>query len=161
MISPSLHPEPVRAACEPRGRWGFGLTRRTVALLIFGFAWLIPGFWDGRLAYAMLAWDALVLLAAALDGLRLPKPAQFIAERSWSNAPALDSQTEIELIIENRGPMIVECSLVDDLPVALVESPVTHHLTVLHRRLPSAGPARAMYSPAQTALVTGRRRPGR
>jgi uncharacterized protein (DUF58 family) len=133
MISPSLHPEPVRAACEPRGRWGFGLTRRTVALLIFGFAWLIPGFWDGRLAYAMLAWDALVLLAAALDGLRLPKPAQFIAERSWSNAPALDSQTEIELIIENRGPMIVECSLVDDLPVALVESPVTHHLTAFPR----------------------------
>jgi len=133
MISPSLHPAPVRAACERRSRLGFGLTARTIVLLVAGFAWLIPGFWNGQLAYAMLAWDGLVLLAAVLDGLRLPAANQFVAERSWSNAPALDSLTEIELTVENQGGMIVVCRLVDDLPPALVAEPGAHTLTAFPR----------------------------
>jgi uncharacterized protein (DUF58 family) len=119
----------VSAVCERRRRWSFGLTPRSIGLLLLGFVWLIPGFWDGRLAYAMLAWDALVLLFALLDGIRLPAAAQLAASRSWSNAPALDSETEIELTIENRGQMIIECRLVDDLPPALVEEPETLRLT--------------------------------
>ena len=95
MISPSLHPDPITAPCQPRRRWAFGLTPRTIWLLIAGFALLVPGFWDGRLAYSMLAWDALVLAAAFLDGRRLPRAAQLTARRTWSNAPALDSETEL------------------------------------------------------------------
>lgn len=119
MISPHFHPASVRANCEPRSRWGFGLTARSVALLIAGFAFLIPGLWDERIGYGMLAWDALVLLAALLDGLRLPKAANLVGSRSWSNAPSLDSQTEIELTVENLGGVIIECSLIDDLPLGL------------------------------------------
>jgi uncharacterized protein (DUF58 family) len=137
MISPSLHPDSVRAVCEPRRRWGFGLTPRAIGLLCVGFVWLIPGFWDGRLAYAMPAWDALVLLAALLDGLRLPRASQLSAIRSWSNAPALDSETEIELTIENHGQMIVECRLVDDLPTALIAEPLTHRL-IAYPRVPAS-----------------------
>jgi uncharacterized protein (DUF58 family) len=122
MISPSLHPEPIRAACERRSRWSFGLTGRSVTLMIAGFFLLIPGFWDERLSYAMLAWDALILIAAFLDGRRLPRADQLIAARSWSNAPALDSETEIELTIENQGSVIVDCRLVDDLPPALKDA---------------------------------------
>ncbi|HMD76213.1 MAG TPA: DUF58 domain-containing protein, partial [Terracidiphilus sp.] len=133
MISPSLHPAPVRAACQRRRRWSFGLTPRAIGLLMAGFLWLIPGFWDGRLAFAMLAWDAVVLTAALLDGLRLPRAGQLIASRSWSNAPALDSETEIELTIENQGQTIIECRLVDDLPPALVTQPSTHRLTAFPR----------------------------
>jgi len=133
MIAPSLHPETVRAACERRGRWSFGLTPRTIALLMAGFVWLIPGFWDGRLAYAMLAWDGMALLAALLDGLRLPGAAELVASREWLNAPALDSKTEIELTVENRGRTIIECRLMDDLPPALAAQPGTHRLTVFPR----------------------------
>jgi uncharacterized protein (DUF58 family) len=129
MISPSLHPAPVSAVCERRRRWSFGLTARTIGLLLIGFAWLIPGFWDGRLAYTMLAWDGLVLSFALLDGLRLPAAAQLTASRSWLNAPALGDETEIELTIENRGRMILDCRLVDDLPPALVAEPETLRLT--------------------------------
>lgn len=125
MIAPSLHPPQVRAACEPRGRWNFGLTPRSVALLIAGFAFLIPGLWDARLSFAMLAWDALVLLAALLDGLRLPRASKILASRSWSNAPSLDSQTEVELSIENHGGVILDCRLTDDLPPALAD-PTAH-----------------------------------
>jgi uncharacterized protein (DUF58 family) len=133
MIFPSLHPARVSAVCERRRRWAFGLTPRAIGLLAAGFLWLIAGFRFGRLAYVMLAWDAVVLLAALVDGLRLPRPDQLTAGRSWSNAPALDSQTEIELTIENHGRTIVECRLVDDLPPALVAEPATHRLMVFPR----------------------------
>jgi uncharacterized protein (DUF58 family) len=133
MILPSLHPTPVSAACERRQRWSFALTPRSIGLLLVGFVWLVPGFWDGRLAYAMPAWDALVLLFALLDSLRLPTPAELTASRSWSNAPALDSETEIELTIENRGRLVLDCRLVDDLPPALVTEPATHRLTAFPR----------------------------
>ncbi len=140
MISPSLHPDPISAPCERRRRWPFALTPRAIGLLLAGFVWLIPGFWDARLAWAMLAWDALVLLAALLDGLRLPSPARLTATRSWSNAPALDSETEIELSIENHGRLLLDCRLVDDLPPALVAEPKTHRLTAF-----SGIPARLRY----------------
>ena len=133
MISPSLHPEPVRAACERRRRWAFGLTPRSLGLLIAGFLLLVPGFRDARLTWAMVVFEVLVLLAALFDGLRLPRAAQLTAGRTWSNAPALDSETEIELTIENNGHMIIECRLVDDLPPALVADPATHRLTAFPR----------------------------
>src|SRR5579871_5842546 len=133
MISPSLHPEPVRAAFERRRRMGLGLTPLAIALLLFGFVWLIPGLWHWQIAFAMLAWDALILIAVLLDGLRLPPPDQFLGERSWANAPSLDSETEIELTIENRGRTIVLCRLVDDLPPALVALPATHRVTAFPR----------------------------
>jgi uncharacterized protein (DUF58 family) len=133
MIAPSLHPVPISAVCERRRRWGFGLTPRCIGLLLAGFIWLIPGFWEWRLAFAMPAWEALVLLAALLDGLRLPAPAKLTASRSWSNAPALDSETEIELTVENDGKTILDCRLVDDLPPALVAEPATLRLTAFPR----------------------------
>ena len=133
MISPSLHPDPITAVCERRRRWSFGLTGRSIGLLTAGFLLLFPGFYDPRLSYTMLVWDGLVLLAAWLDGLRLPAASQLTATRAWSNAPALDSETEIELAIENHGRTIVKCRLVDDLPPALVPEPGIHRLTAFPR----------------------------
>jgi uncharacterized protein (DUF58 family) len=81
----------------------------------------------------MLAWDALVLLMALLDGLRLPVPQQITIERIWSNAPALDSETEIELAVTQESRTILDCRLVDDLPDALVATPATHNLRAFPR----------------------------
>ncbi|MFZ0301127.1 MAG: DUF58 domain-containing protein [Terracidiphilus sp.] len=132
MIAPSLHPESIRAQAVPRGRFAYGLTQRTIWLLAVGLLLALPGFFDARLGYAMLVWDGVVLLAALADGLRLPPPRAITVERSWSNAPALDSQTEIELAVESlapeRGGTVLECSLTDDLPPALVATPATHKL---------------------------------
>jgi len=140
MIAHSLHPELVRAACERRRKLAFGLTPRTIGLLTAGFLLLIPGFYLERLSYAMLLWDGLVLLAAWLDGLRLPRASLLTAERSWSNAPALDSETEIVLVIENHGRVIVECRLLDDLPAGLAAEPVRQKVTAFPRV-----PARVRY----------------
>lgn len=125
MIAPSLHPAPVRAACERQRRSAFGLTPRAIALLCAGFLLLIPGFYVARLSYSMLLWDALLLIASLLDGARLPNAKQLIAERSWHNAPALDTEIEIEWSIENNGRTILECKLTDDLPPALSHDLVT------------------------------------
>jgi uncharacterized protein (DUF58 family) len=133
MISSSLHPEPICAACVPRGRFAFGLTQRTIWLLAAGLLFALPGFFRATWGYGMLAWDSLVLLAAVLDGLRLPLAQQISIERSWSNAPALDSETEIQLAVEHSAQTILECHLVDDLPDALVAAPATHDLRVFPR----------------------------
>ncbi|MGO9324305.1 MAG: DUF58 domain-containing protein [Terracidiphilus sp.] len=133
MISSSLHPEPVRAACKPRGRFAFGLTSRTIWLLVAGLLLALPGFFRPTWGYGMLVWDALVLLAVLLDGLRLPLAHEITIERSWSNVPSLDSETEIQLAVEHSAETILECHLVDDLPDALVAAPATRFLRAFPR----------------------------
>jgi uncharacterized protein (DUF58 family) len=134
MISPSLRPGPVHAACVPRRRFlSAGLTVRTLLLLLAGFVLLIPGFWSPRFSYAMLGWDFLVLMAALLDGMRLPRPRELTVSREWLNTPALDGETEIELTVENHGRTILECRLLDDLPPALVAEPATYRATAFPR----------------------------
>lgn len=141
MLSSSLHPEAVRAACIPRRRFvPVGLTVRTILLLLAGFLFLIPGFWNSTISYAMLAWDFLVLLAALLDGIRLPSARELTAGRDWLNTPAIEGETEIELSIENHGRTSLDCRLVDDLPAALVSEPATHRVMAFPRV-----PARVRY----------------
>lgn len=133
MMETAFHPDPVRTACERRRRLAFGLTPRAFGLLIAGFLLLIPGFYAPQLSYAMVIWDGLVLIAAVLDGMRLPNPVMLTAQRSWSNAPALDGETEIELTLEHQGRGVLDCRVLDDLPASLVSHPVTHRLTVFPR----------------------------
>jgi uncharacterized protein (DUF58 family) len=130
MINASLHPETVRAASVPRGRFAFGLTPRVIWLLVAGLLLALPGFFDSRLAYGMLVWDGLVIAAAIWDGMRLPAPQLITVDRSWNNAPSLDSETEIDLGVEQHGSTILDCRLVDDLPEAFVNTPATQRLLV-------------------------------
>jgi uncharacterized protein (DUF58 family) len=133
MISPSLHPEPIRDACVPRGRFAFGLTQRAIWLLAAGLLLALPGFFHASWGLAMIEWDSLILLAIILDGLRLPSARRISIERSWNNAPALDSETEIQLAVEHTANTILECNLTDDLPDALVATPATRRLRVFPR----------------------------
>ena len=128
MISPRLHPDPVQAECRPRGRLAFGFTQRAIILLAAGLLLALPGFFSPRLGYGMLAWDAILLIAAVWDGRRLPKPHQISVERSWNNAPALDSETEIELAITQSGTCLLDCTIIDDLPEAFTLTPPEHRL---------------------------------
>jgi uncharacterized protein (DUF58 family) len=90
----------------------------------------LPGFFHASWGLAMVEWDFLVLLAIILDGLRLPAAQRITIERSWSNAPALDSETEIQLAVEHSAKTILDCHLTDDLPDALVATPITLNLRV-------------------------------
>jgi uncharacterized protein (DUF58 family) len=128
LLQPSLHPEPITAPCQPRGRLSFGLTARALFLLGAGFLWLIPGYYIPRLAYTMLVWDGLILLVALLDGLRLPRPSAIAAGRSWLSAPSLGTSVEIELSIRHNSSILLDCQLLDDLPPQLIETPTTRKL---------------------------------
>lgn len=129
MISSSLKPGMVRAVCVRRGWMPFALTPRALWLLIAGSLWLVPGFFHFRFAWGMLVWDAVVLVVALMDGLRLPPPSAIESERSWSNAPALANETEVEVALTQHGPRILQCSVLDDLPDAFVATPSTLALT--------------------------------
>jgi uncharacterized protein (DUF58 family) len=70
----------------------------------------------------------LVCFAILLDAVRLPAARLIAVERSWSNAPSLGSETEIELTVEHTGSTILDCRLIDDLPITLTAAPATHNL---------------------------------
>ena len=133
LLQPKLHPEPITAACQPRGRFAFGLTRRALILLGAGFLWLIPGYYIPRIAYGMLFWDALILLITLADGLRLPRLATITASRSWLSAPSLGASVEIELSLTHSNAILLDCQLIDDLPPQLIETPITRTLRVYPR----------------------------
>jgi uncharacterized protein (DUF58 family) len=128
MIQATLHPESVQAPCERRGKFAVGLTARTLVLLGAGFLWLIPGWFHPPFAYGMLVWDGLILLAALIDGLRLPAPESISLGRRWLSAPALGSIVEIELSVTHRNLMRLDCALIDDLPAELVVTPAAHRV---------------------------------
>ena len=129
MTSGSLHPEIIRAQCRPRRRGcSFGLTPRAIWLLAAGLLLALPGFFHASWSLGMVEWDALILAAAIFDWLRLPQPERIVIARSWNNAPALDSETEIELAIEQHGGGILQCRILDDLPDALAATPPEHNL---------------------------------
>jgi uncharacterized protein (DUF58 family) len=133
MLQPSLHPETIAAPCQPRSRLAFGLTPRALILLSLGFLALIPGYYIPHLAYIMLLWDALILLLAFADGLRLPRPSTITATRNWLSAPALGASVEIELALTHANPILLDCQLTDDLPPQLIETPITRSLRAYPR----------------------------
>ena len=104
----------------------------------------------------MLVWDGLVIIAALWDGMRLPAPQLITVDRSWNNAPSLDSQTEIDLGVEQRGGTILYCRVVDDLPDAFVAAPATHSSvpTVAPRQTEAIG--RAPSQPGNGLFSSGR-----
>ncbi|HEY0758313.1 MAG TPA: DUF58 domain-containing protein [Acidisarcina sp.] len=126
MISSSLKPGTSSQPCVPSGRLAFPLTPRALLLLLAGTLWLVPGFSHPRFCWGVLVWDIVVLAAGLFDARQLPSPESIVAERSWSNAPALANETEIELaILQRTGARgrVLLCALLDDLPDALVQTP--------------------------------------
>ena len=97
MIASTIVAEPKVAAAVRFGRFPFALTRRGLLLLALGTLWFMPAFFVHRLVWGLAAWDALILLLALADGLRLPPARLFEASRRWISAPALGSETEVEL----------------------------------------------------------------
>ncbi len=126
MIQPTLHPEPIQASCVRRGRFAFGLTGRAMILLGAGFLWLIPGYFSPKLAWGMLVWTGLLLLAALLDGFRLPSPQNIALGRSWLSAPSLGTSVEIKLSVMQDSGMLLDFTLIDDLPAQLLLTPAAH-----------------------------------
>ena len=125
------------AKAQPIGRTGrllgFGLTPLAMILLAGGVVLAIPAFWHPRRIAFMFAWDAVVLLLALLDAVRLPRPADFAVTRSFLDSPQLGQPTQVQLSVVLQADAVVDLRLVDDLHTALVASPKTQTLQVFPR----------------------------
>lgn len=139
MISGSLTPETVSAAAHPRSRLAFGLTRRGLLLFLAGALWLVPAFFFPRTAWGMAVWDAVFLVIAWLDVVRLPAPRNIAAERVWRTAPALANEAVVEIGLTQQGGSQLRCEITDDLTAALVGTAPTMELTVFPLGRSSAG----------------------
>lgn len=126
-----LVPVEVEAATHSYKRVGVAFGGRFFTLLLVGLVWLVPAFLDLRFVYALLAWDALVLLAWYIDLAQLPKPWQLAVKRTWRAPAALSIPSNVDLTLINSSNKSVRATLVDTVPVQLrTEPPV---LTVTAR----------------------------
>jgi len=114
-----LVPPAVSAACQARGRFGFGFGRRFFFLFVCGLLWIIPGFWNRTFLYAVAAWDSLLLVAWIVDLWQLPHPGQLTVERRWLAAPSLAATSQLEITLHNRGGTGVRCIAIDDVPAEM------------------------------------------
>jgi uncharacterized protein (DUF58 family) len=125
-----LVPPQVAARARPLGRLPFGIGPRFFVALLLGFLWLVPAWWIPQLIGAMLLWDLLAMVACVSDLLRMPKPQQIEAMRSWEHAPLLATPCKVTLSIRNFGNGTIHCFLVDETPASFRNAPPSLELVV-------------------------------
>ncbi len=135
-----LIPTEVGARARPLGRLPFGFGPRFFVMLLLGLLWLVPAWWSPRLIGAMFLWDFVIVLAFVSDLLRMPKPEEMEARRSWEVAPELARPCEVTLTIRDFAQTAVRCFATDETPVSLRVAPPTLELVI-----PAKGASRASY----------------
>jgi uncharacterized protein (DUF58 family) len=116
-------PNAVYARAVPTGLWPVAFGPRFFIALLAGLVWLGPAWWDHRFAYAMLLWDAAVLLIWFHDLSRLPRPDQIEIAREWQSPLHLAESTEVKLLVRNEGRAVIRVGLQDDLPDSVASWP--------------------------------------
>ena len=124
----TLIPEPVTARARYLGRagrvLGFGLTARTLLLLIAGVLWSIPAFFHPHRIWMMLLWDAMIALLVVADAVSLPAPVEIAVTRRFLNSPSLGERTPIEYEVVQQSNRIVTVLVTDDLHATLLPTPL-------------------------------------
>jgi uncharacterized protein (DUF58 family) len=141
-----LIPPEIEAQARSHSRFGVAFGDHFFMLLFVGLGWLAPAFIDLRFVYAMLAWDALVILAWLADLAQLPKPAQFRVRRTWRSPAALSIAADVDLTLLNSSRTSVRVALVDSVPIQLREEPP---LLTVHAPSKSEGTASYRIRPMQ------------
>lgn len=119
----TLVPPEIEAQAQSFKRFGVAFGDRFFMLLFVGLVWLGPAFFDLRFAYAMFAWDSLVVLMWLADLARMPKPRQLKVKRTWRAPAALSISSEIDLTIENSSSKSIYAKAVDTVPLQLRTEP--------------------------------------
>ena len=119
----TLVPPEIEAQAQSFKRFGVAFGDRFFMLLFVGLVWLGPAFFDLRFAYAMFAWDSLVVLMWLADLARMPKPRQLKLKRTWRAPAALSISSEIDLTIENSSSKSIYAKAVDTVPLQLRTEP--------------------------------------
>lgn len=152
--SARIVPRLVGARASGTGRIPAAFGPRFFLALVLGLLWLGPAWWDSRFAYAMVAWDALVLLAWWADLRRLPRPADVEASRVWLGPVSLSVESDVALELRNHSRLPFSATVYDDVPPALRRA-----LPRVEFEVPALGSARQTYSiqPSQRGDATAGR----
>ena len=121
-MQPLIPPE-VGARARPRGRLSFAFGNRFFVMLLLGLLWLVPAWWSPRLVAGTFLWDLVIVLAFVSDLVRMPKPAEIEARRSWERAPALARTCQMTLTIRNFAAVAIRCFLTDETPTSFRTAP--------------------------------------
>lgn len=134
----ALTPRAVEGTARPFKRVGVAFGRRFFILLVLGLVWLGPTLIQPKFAYAMLAWDGLVLIMWVSDLAGLPKPGQLKLTRSWRGPAALSVVTHVDLTLANQSGRTVHARVQDFVPQQLRREPPTLEISAPARREGSA-----------------------
>ncbi len=149
MIAP-----PVEGPARPSKRLAFSFGYRFFLFLLIGFGWLVPAFVDHRFAYAMVAWDLLVVAAWVADLSSLPKPAQLRVRRSWLTPLALSVSSQAKLTVLNGSNSSLRVQILDAVPASLCSEPPQLEISVAAR---NEGDAIYSVLPRQRGTAIGSR----
>ncbi|MGH9586331.1 MAG: DUF58 domain-containing protein, partial [Acidobacteriaceae bacterium] len=132
----TLIPAPVKA--QARGhRLGYALTPRALLLLLAGCSLVIPGFFHPRSPWmwpwAMVAWDALIVLLVLFDAMLLPAPAAITVERRFADSPSLGEPTKVELEVTQESNQILDIRISDAANPALASMPLSGRIRAFPR----------------------------
>jgi uncharacterized protein (DUF58 family) len=126
----AMIPAPTEGEARPLKRIAFSFGYRFFLLLLLGMGWLIPAFLDHRFAYAMVAWDALLVLAWAADLTALPQPRQLRIRRSWMAPPSLSVTSRAKITAINGSKATLHIHALDAVPPSLRMEPPALELIV-------------------------------
>lgn len=121
--APHLVPDAISAPLVKTGRIGAAFGRRSFLLLTAGLVLLGPAFVHPRILWAMLAWDAAVLLAWLVDLRLLPRPGCFTVQREWSGALRMGGATPLRVEFSGNTRARLHFSVLADLPDELAKAP--------------------------------------
>jgi uncharacterized protein (DUF58 family) len=131
----------VSGTCKPAGRFGFAFAQRFFLLLALGLLWAIPAFWQPRFLLVMAGWDICAIIAWVLDLLWLPRAECLTVERKWTGPASLNNRVDIQLQLQNRSRVALECTqLLDDIPDSL------KNVSLLQCRLPAQSSVTLSYA---------------
>jgi uncharacterized protein (DUF58 family) len=121
----TLIPAPISSRARARG-FGYALTTRALLLLVAGGLLVLPGFLHPLWVWlwAMLAWDAMVIVLAVIDAVLLPRPSAITVGRRFGNSPVLGELTEVEIEINQNSNQILDMRLSDALHPSLATLPL-------------------------------------
>jgi uncharacterized protein (DUF58 family) len=106
----------VEAVVQRHGRFGGGAGPRFFLLAGAGLAWLIPALWNPTTYfYALVVWDALLVLALLLDRLRLSEASGLRVKRQWHNSLSIKVASNVSILVTNPTNRDLRIDVMDEL----------------------------------------------
>jgi uncharacterized protein (DUF58 family) len=120
------------------GRLPMAFAPRFFLALIVGLVWLGPAWWDSRLGYLFLVWDAAVIVIWWLDLTRLPCPELLEISREWCDPVALGAICKVKFGVRAKSNLRLLARIEDEVPASLSQKPPAADIIILPGKETSA-----------------------